>query len=251
MLARIQGADLLIYRTVATSQPHNVARQHQLAITVEQRRVHLGGVVGYDDVVHRVALLGLRSALLFEHDEQRVDDFIARSQGVELLPRPATDEPQRRCLRVASSSGAGCALRGVHSLVGDIVLPLRRKGIFLEFLLIAAAALQTVRWQRNVREVLLPSLHFVGKKFVRIFIVQPSKFCSVTRFICTRGFQKSNGQILLGYSFCTRGGSDPPPRSDPPWYKTNDQAPKITKQNLLGWTMKLAPRNHHHWCWFP
>ena len=39
------------------------------------------------------------------------------------------------------------------------------------------------------------------------FIVQPSKFCSVTRFIlyiCTRGFQKSNRQILLGYSFCTR-----------------------------------------------
>ena len=24
-----------------------------------------------------------------------------------------------------------------------------------------------------------------------------------------------------------------------PWYKTNDQAPKITKQNLLGWTMKV------------
>ena len=58
------------------------------------------------------------------------------------------------------------------------------------------------------------------------FIVQPSKFCSVTRFICTRGFQKSNRQILLGYSFCTRGGSDP-------LVQNNGQAPKITKQNLL------------------
>ena len=104
MLAGIQGAGLLINRTVATSQPHNVARLHQLAITVEQRRVHLGGVVGYDEVVHRVALLGLRSALLFEHDEKRVDDFIAWSQGVELLPRPAADEPQRRCVLRAAVS---------------------------------------------------------------------------------------------------------------------------------------------------
>ena len=50
----------------------------------------------------------------------------------------------------------------MHSLVGDIVLPLRRKGKFLEFLLITAAALQTIRWQRNVRKVLLPALQQVS-----------------------------------------------------------------------------------------
>ena len=78
------------------------------------------------------------------------------------------------------------------------------------------------------------------------FIVQPSKFCTVTRFICTRGFQKSNRQILLGCSFCTRGGSlGHRPNDPPPWYKTNNQAkfaPKITMQNLLGWTMKFQYR---------
>ena len=58
------------------------------------------------------------------------------------------------------------------------------------------------------------------------FIVQPSKFCTVTRFICTRGFQKSNRQILLGCSFCTRGGSDLAPGLTPPWYKTNHPAQK-------------------------
>ena len=66
----------------------------------------------------------------------------------------------------------------MHSLVGDIVLPLRRKGIFLEFLLIAAAALQTVRWQRNVREVLLPTLHWTDKNLslslIIIFSSSPS-----------------------------------------------------------------------------
>ena len=42
------------------------------------------------------------------------------------------------------------------------------------------------------------------------FIVQPSKFCSVTRFICTKGFQQSNWQILLsegratGFTFRVR-----------------------------------------------
>jgi len=35
-----------------------------------------------------------------------------------------------------------------------------------------------------------------------------------------------------------RGGPDLAPGPDPPWYKMNNQAPKITKQNLLGWTMK-------------
>ena len=51
---------------------------------------------------------------------------------------------------------------------------------------------------------------------IHTFIIQPSKFCKVARFICTRGFQKSNRQILLGCSFCTRGGSLGLCPNDPP-----------------------------------
>ena len=48
----------------------------------------------------------------------------------------------------------------------------------------------------------------MGIQILAKFIVQPSKFCTVTRFICTRGFQKSNRYAPM----------------TPPWYKTNNPA---------------------------
>ena len=60
-------------------------------------------------------------------------------------------------------------------------------------------------------------------------------------------------QILLGYRFVPGGGSDLPPRSDPPLVQNDNKAKfaqlddeitlvqmnLVTQQNLLGWTMKL------------
>ena len=74
------------------------------------------------------------------------------------------------------------------------------------------------------------------------FIVQPSKFCTVPGSFIPGGFKNQMGKFCWVVRFVPGGGHWTYAPMTPPWYKTNNQAkfaPKITKQNLLGWTMKL------------
>ena len=135
---------------------------------------------------------------------------------------------------------AGCAvMRDYHSI--------KKEWIWSATLVLAktACCIKYPKFAKFTRAMVSQHMYYINNSlfYISNFIVQPSKFCTVPGSFVPGGFKNQMGKFCWVVRFVPGGGHWTYAPMTPPWYKTNNQAkfaPKITKQNLLGWTMKMV-----------